>query len=223
MTARATATPAGHVVLLGDSIFDNAAHVPGGPDVVTQLRARLPPGWRATLAAVDGAVIGTVERQLGRLPTDATHLVLSVGGNDALGHSDVLDAAARSIADALDRLAHIRESFWRDYRAMLASLLARRLPTALCTIYDGRLPDPSYARLATTALTLFNDCITREAFAHGLPLVDLRLLFDQDADYANPIEPSAQGGAKLAAAIVALLAEHDFSRHRSGVFARPAP
>lgn len=27
----------GHVVLLGDSIFDNAAYVRGGPDVVAQL------------------------------------------------------------------------------------------------------------------------------------------------------------------------------------------
>ncbi len=34
----------GHVVLLGDSIFDNGVYVPGGPDVVTQLRAELPPG-----------------------------------------------------------------------------------------------------------------------------------------------------------------------------------
>jgi hypothetical protein len=31
-----------HVALLGDSVFDNAAYVAGGQDVVTQLRARLP-------------------------------------------------------------------------------------------------------------------------------------------------------------------------------------
>jgi hypothetical protein len=46
----------GHVVLLGDSIFDNAAYVRGGPDVVKQLRAKLPLDWRASLVAVDGAV-----------------------------------------------------------------------------------------------------------------------------------------------------------------------
>jgi hypothetical protein len=34
-----------HVVLLGDSTFDNAAYVAGGPDVPTQLRARLPHDW----------------------------------------------------------------------------------------------------------------------------------------------------------------------------------
>jgi AraC-like DNA-binding protein len=44
-------TPMIHIVLLGDSIFDNAAYVAGGPDVVRQLRDTLPSGWRATLNA----------------------------------------------------------------------------------------------------------------------------------------------------------------------------
>src|SRR3712207_8799829 len=44
----------GHVVLLGDSIFDNGVYVSGGPDVVRQLRDELPPGWQATLRAIDG-------------------------------------------------------------------------------------------------------------------------------------------------------------------------
>ena len=50
----------GHVVLLGDSIFDNAAYVAGAPDVVRQVRQRLPQGSKATLAAVDGSTIGDV-------------------------------------------------------------------------------------------------------------------------------------------------------------------
>ena len=58
----------GHVVLLGDSIFDNAAYVRGGPDVIRQLREALPAGWKATLAAVDGAVIDSVPRQLQAIP-----------------------------------------------------------------------------------------------------------------------------------------------------------
>src|SRR4028119_145154 len=41
----------GHVVLLGDSIFDNAAYVAGAPDVVQQVRHRLPDGAAATPAA----------------------------------------------------------------------------------------------------------------------------------------------------------------------------
>jgi hypothetical protein len=48
-----------HVVLLGDSIFDNAAYMAGAPDAVRQIRRRLPRGSKATLAAVDGARSGT--------------------------------------------------------------------------------------------------------------------------------------------------------------------
>jgi hypothetical protein len=49
---------------------------------------------------------------------------------------------------------------------------------------------------------VFNDCIVRAAFAHGLPLLDLRLICTEEADYANSIEPSARGGEKIARAIV---------------------
>ena len=206
-----------HVVLLGDSIFDNGAYIAGGPDVVTQLRARLPADWRATLCAVDGDVTADVPRQLVKIPGDASYLIVSVGGNDALRHSGALDEPARSMAEAIGRLADIRASFARDYRTMVEAVTARRLATALCTIYDARFPDPLRQKLAVTALTIFNDVITREAFSRGLPLVDLRLVCDEDGDYANPIEPSVQGGAKIATAIASLVAARDFWR-RSEVF-----
>ena len=80
-----------HIVLLGNSIFDNAAYAAGGPDVVRQLRDILPSGWRATLNALDGAVIADLPQQLQKLPGDASHLVVSVGGNDALGDAGLLD------------------------------------------------------------------------------------------------------------------------------------
>ena len=192
-----------HVVLLGDSIFDNAAYVAGGPDVVRQLRERLPAPSRASLLAVDGAMVRGVPRQLDRLPADATELVVSAGGNDALGASGVLRQGARSVADALEALAAVREAFAAEYRAMLDAVLARGLPTALCTIYDANHPEPE-RRVIVTALALFNDVITRAAFSCGLPLIDLRLICDRPDDYANPIEPSARGGAKIAAAIASL-------------------
>ena len=51
-----------HAVLLGDSIFDNAAYVPGKPSVIEQLRISLPAGWKATLLAFDGDVTADVQR-----------------------------------------------------------------------------------------------------------------------------------------------------------------
>jgi hypothetical protein len=122
------------VVLLGDSIFDNAAYVMAGAhDVVQQVRKRLPHGSKATLAAVDGSKMRDVPEQLRYLPADATHLVVSAGGNDALDSSDFLTAPARSTAEALLGLADIADEFERGYLAMLAEVLARGLPMAICT------------------------------------------------------------------------------------------
>jgi hypothetical protein len=196
-----------HVVLLGDSIFDNAAYVGRDPDVRTQLQTLLQGSQlsskpsKATLLARDGATITGIGAQLRALPSDATHLVVSAGGNDALGFIGVLEAGATSVAAALAQLASVGDGFRRDYSAMLDSVAARRLPTAICTIYEPRFPEPALRRTAATALSLLNDQISGAAFSRGLTLIDLRLVCDQDEDFANPIEPSAHGGAKIARVI----------------------
>jgi lysophospholipase L1-like esterase len=206
-----------HVVLLGDSIFDNAPYVGRAPDVIRQVQHLLPHGSKATLRAVDGSTTEDIHRQLRRLPADATHLILSVGGNDALGSSDFLGAPARSTTETLLGLADITDEFERRYRSMLVQVLARGLPTAICTIYYPHFPDTVLQRIAIAALTGFNDCVIRAAFAHSLPLIDLRFVCTEAGDYANPIEPSVQGGEKIAAALVRLL-EHGFASGRTEVF-----
>jgi lysophospholipase L1-like esterase len=203
---------------LGDSIFDNAAYVAWrAPDVIRQVRQRLPHGSKATLKAVDGSMVQDVRGQLRRLPSDATHLIVSAGGNDALSSSDVLYVPVRSTAEALAGLADIADEFERRYQRMLTEVLAHELPTAICTVYYPRFPDAALQRVAVTGLTVFNDCIIRAAFTHGIPLLDLRFICTEEGDYANPIEPSAQGGAKIAEAIVRLL-EHGFASGRTEVF-----
>ncbi|HEX2205117.1 MAG TPA: SGNH/GDSL hydrolase family protein [Longimicrobium sp.] len=207
-----------HVVLLGDSIFDNAAYTRGGPDVIAQVREHAPEGWTATLLAVDGATTQGVPAQLRRLPDDATHLVVSAGGNDALAYVNVLYQPAGSVAEAMHTLAELAGEFERRYREMLDGVLRRGLPTAVGTIYNPRFPDPDEQRGAVAALSLFNDAILRAAFEAGVPVLDLRLICSDDRDYANPIEPSSHGGDKIARAILRLAAGHDFARRRTEVY-----
>jgi hypothetical protein len=191
----------GHVVLLGDSVFDNGAYVPGAPAVIEQLRATRPAGWRASLLALDGATTGDVGAQLRRVPADATHLVVSVGGNDALMHSGLLDVPVRSSGEVLDALAQAAAEFEQHYCAMLGRVLARSLPLVLCTIYRGQFPDAVTQRRASVALSPFNDAILRTAFEAAVEVIDLRLVCSDPADYANAIEPSEAGGMKIARAI----------------------
>ena len=194
----------GHVVLLGDSIFDNGRYVPGEPDVAEQLRVELADDWAVTLRAIDGAVTRGVAAQTARLPANATYLVVSSGGNDALGASYILRSRVATVADAVGLLAQAQESFAGAYEEMVEAVLAVGLPTALCTIYDTPASAPDQ-RIIRTALAVFNDVITRAAFSRRLPLVDLRLICSEEEDYANPIEPSARGGAKIAKAVAALV------------------
>ena len=193
-----------HLVLLGDSIFDNGRYVPGQPDVVRQVQAALPEGWSASLRAVDGAITRSVEWQVEQLPGDATHLVVSMGGNDALGASHILYDGVLQVAQAVQKLEAAQAKFASDYVSALEAVLAKGLPTAVCTIYDTPRTRPEQP-VIRTALSIFNDEISRAAFSRALPLIDLRLICNEDSDYANPIEPSARGGEKMARAIVRLV------------------
>src|SRR4051812_17477096 len=99
------------IVLLGDSTLDNGAYTSGAPDVVAQLRTMLPADWSATLLAVDGSMTEHIVAQLKQLPAGATHLVLSVGGNDALAHADIVQQRAHSAAQVLEQLADAAHRF----------------------------------------------------------------------------------------------------------------
>jgi hypothetical protein len=202
-----------HLVLLGDSIFDNAHYTEGGPDVISQVRDLLSQGSRASLLAVDGSTTESIPSQVQQIPSDATHVVLSVGGNDAIMKSDIL-LKPLSTTKALSELADISEEFECKYRIAVAACRKTGLPITICTIYNGNFPDPEYQRLASSALTVFNDVILRVGFEFGLTIIDLRLVCSAPEDYANPIEPSSCGGAKIARCIVASLDRKEGSEAR---------
>jgi hypothetical protein len=196
-----------HLVLIGDSIFDNGAYTRGGPEVIQQVQEAIPPGWQADLRAVDGATTEGVDAQLARLPSGVTHLVLSVGGNNALQHTNLLQRRVTSSSETLLQLHQAVSTFERSYRRMIGSCLSIGVPLVVCTIYHGNFPDPAYQACAAVALTVFNDVIIRVACEKDLTVIDLRMICTEAADYANPIEPSSTGGRKIAAAIVRAVAQ----------------
>jgi hypothetical protein len=207
----------GHVVLLGDSIFDNARYVPDRPAVIDQLRQSLPRGWQASLLAVDGNICEDVASQLNALPPDATHLIVSAGGNDALGETSILEETACTVGEALGIMHDVRARFRDSYRAMLRVLRDREKPTAVCTVYDS-IPDLGSAE--ESALAVFNEVILREAFSAGLPVIDLRLVCDRPSDYSHvsSIEPSVSGGAKIARVIAEFATTYDIGRKGSVIY-----
>lgn len=196
-----------HIVLLGDSIFDNAVYVPGGPSVLEHLRRMLRNGDRATLVAVDGATVSSVFQQVGRIPNDATHLVLSVGGNDAIWMSgNIFSQPTDNVRSSLRSIAELVAEFSGEYRRLISELRALRLPLVTCTVYDSI---PGLDSAETAGLCVFNDTITRTAFENGATLIDLRTICNEASDYStvSPIEPSAGGGGKIARAILSAVSD----------------
>lgn len=207
-----------HITLLGDSIFDNKSYVKGGLDVVSHLQEQISDGWEATLRAVDGSRAQDVSAQLGKIPDDATHLFVRVGGNDALYKAGILDMKVSASAEVFNELFNRASAFEERYKRMLEAVLKLKKPTTLCTIYYPRMEEAFPQKIAVSALSSFNAVIIRMAFLSGLPLIDLRFVCNEDADYANAIEPSEAGGAKIAKTILQVAGEHNFEGNRSSVY-----
>ena len=211
-----------HIILLGDSIFDNKNYVGSDePDVTQQIKNKLNENSKITRLAIDGDVTDGVKGQLRSLPDDATHLFLSVGGNDALGDIGILREKVDIAGEALMMLNAKREIFEKKYSMMLDTVLEANLPTTICTIYYPRFNSTNLDRVesylgngeinkkyaefmqqaAMSALAVYNDVIIKQGAERGLPILDLRVLCNDDQDFANPIEPSAIGGEKIASKI----------------------
>ena len=84
--------------------------------------------------------------------------------------------------------------------------------------FGGKTNRVPIHKMAMIGLSIYNDIITKEAFQAGLPLIDLRVLCNDDADFANEIEPSAIGGKKIAVAIKQIVCSHNFSKNVSVVY-----
>ncbi len=206
-----------HIVLLGDSIFDNAGYVDAGASVLDCLQGILPPDYKATLLAVDGDITDDVYSQLDKLPTDTNYAFLSVGGNDALRIINVLNESIPTIGDAMSVFSEIRMDFSDKYKKLISTIHKKIDKLIICTIHDS-IPD--FEQRALTALAFYNEIILKQAIAKNLPILDLRLLCNERKDYStvSPIEPSKFGSRKIANSICSIVSQHNFSCVNSVVY-----
>ena len=224
-----------HIVLLGDSIFDNCSYINSAElDVPNQLRSIVGHRARVTNLAVDGHKIGHIKNQLNNMPPDTTNLFVSVGGNDGLGYLSIFNSHVNTVGEALQQMYRIGNNFKKRYSEMVDLVLSYNIPTAFCSIYYPRFDARSLNRvqhymtaiqngrgiqeMAMAAETIFNDIITYEIFRRKIPLMDLRVLCDDDEDFANPIEPSCIGGMKIARTISLIADTFETKRHYQEVY-----
>jgi hypothetical protein len=162
-------------------------------------------GWVVELAAQDGATMDLLAPQLETLSGLSNFTVLSLGGNDAVGHLDILVPRPSTSTQMLTLLMNIADDFEEDYARVLRMLQARSDRLIVCTIYEPPLAGPDQARLAEVPLSILNDRIIRAATKFGVDVLDLRSVCTDARDFVQEIEPSAEGARKIAAAIAGIV------------------
>ena len=143
--------------------------------------------------------------QLRDLPQPCDVAVLSVGGNDALAHLDLLESSVSNASEVLETLSDITLRSSRNHGVLVDALRSVVRRVVLCTIYEPPMFDDVSERLARVVLSLLNDHIVRTATAAGMEVIELRLVCTDENDFVQDIEPSLLGAEKLADAIVAVV------------------
>jgi len=218
-----------HVALLGDSTIDNGNWVAPGEPCVTDQVAKLFSG-QTTCAAKDGALMAAIADQALAIPPSATHVVVSVGGNNAISAVNLLKEPVASAEEALLRL----HKFAREFEAELEQTIQNLITVVgtgksviVCSIYN-----PCFRPFNVTTVTqetsnlcvaLLHDACVRVATRFGLPVIDWRRVCTRREDFANPIEPSSAGGQKMAEAIVSVIEKHPFDLGHTVVYPQSFP
>ena len=220
------------ILLLGDSIIDNKSYVLSNElDVTEHLKVLCLDDINTKVEnhAVDGDTMYDLEKdQLGlNKLSDASHIIVSIGGNDLLQNISFLQTTSE-LSKVMGKGAmigkwgvkelnpsrnkvfeetyfEIIEPFKKQYETIVANLSNHRANLLLCTVYEGDLVDSDefsdVNNSSKTMVSIFNDIVYRTANKYGADVLELRDIFVRSEDYANPIEPSHIGGGKLAKAI----------------------
>jgi hypothetical protein len=181
-----------HLVLLGDALQNIDL---GETQAESTLVPRPRNPWKLTVLQPPEILRKSRVRAI---PAEATHIGICVDGGWAIETSGLLQVGAQSVRGALDALATAADEFERVFVRLVAAATEAGLPTIVCTLVPARYVDPVQERVAATALAIFNDRILRRAFAAQLSIVELRLVCDEDSDYASETLLSHAGVRKVA-------------------------
>jgi len=200
-----------NIVLLGDSIFDNEvyvhSHADSVPGVLERRFGNINKEWKVTHRAVDGAVMASIDKQIPKIPSNATHIFMSIIGNDCLGvlmglhnSSQWAEVAAAPSPDN-PILSNILSQLESKYEETVLKVKNVGPPLTVCNLYAPRFDDAALQAFCRFSVQLLNIRLKAVADKHGVGLIDIYSLFTDPADYANAIEPGKSGSEKIGKAI----------------------
>merc|ERR1712139_582465 len=83
---------------------------------------------------------------------------------------------------------------------------------AICTLYRPNFNHLFFKSLATFSLGLHNNRIKQISVDCDCSVIDFANIFDNEEDFANPLELSTRGGSKLVENVVAFVADTPLSK-----------
>jgi hypothetical protein len=181
-----------HLVLLGDALQNLDLGLAPAEEILVP-KPRNP--WKLTVLEAPQVLRRGWARAI---PLDATHIGICVDGAWAIEASGLLNGSAQTIRGALETLAAAADQFEDVFAKLVAAALEAGLPTVVCTLVPSRHEEPLRQRAAVAALAIFNDRILRQAVAANLSIVDLRIVCDEESDYASETLLSRAGVRKVA-------------------------
>lgn len=188
------------VLLVGDSVFDNALYVEDGQDSVSVLRRELSPIATVDSVAINGATTFEVLDQLfkGELSSKPKYdvIFLSIGGNDLLRNQEVYLDPTKTLADRRDFVMDLRKRF-SLIRQHLLLMSEHVFWTGVYKPYFSTEEfSEKYIEAASRGIHDINTKLTiGYNYEYTLSLISI---FNQPEDFVFTIELSAQGSEKLA-------------------------
>ncbi|MEK7437714.1 MAG: SGNH/GDSL hydrolase family protein [Pseudomonadota bacterium] len=209
--------PFRHVVLLGDALLDAYSSIDKTPG---KFESSVLPGTRDDEWKLSVVSETELEREghARALPKDATHAMIFIEGNHAIEQSGLLDQRPDALGQTLEQLSFAADEFERTLERLIDVAQAARLVIMVCTMFQPNYKDPVRQRIASAALALFNDRVTKRAAAAHVSLIDLRLVCNEPEDYDRPTLLSKRGVQKVANVIRFAMYELDVGARRSEVF-----
>lgn len=175
------------VILMGDSVLNNANYVPEGQSVYDYLKQQLS---NVINLAKDGATINDLYGQLDKIPVklnnDNTYIFISAGGND------ILNKRTKLTTNQIKELFDTYMNFLKALRVKLGS--------AKINIINLYLPANPRFQSYKTAIEQWNDLINKNSTKIGemYNVVDFHALLTSPDDFVYDIEPSESASNKIA-------------------------
>jgi lysophospholipase L1-like esterase len=175
------------VILMGDSVLNNANYVPAGKSVYDSLKSKLS---KVINIAKDGATISDLYGQLDKIPVDLnntnTYIFISAGGNDILNKRTELSST---------ELRRLFDSYIEFLKA-----LRTKLGSVKINILNLYLPANPRYQTYKTSIEQWNQLIQSSSNKVGemYNVVDLHALLTSPDDFVYDIEPSESASDKIA-------------------------